>query len=57
MARTLIEARNDVKERLFIDEVLETCLDDDSKVGDTLIYLFGGIHNPAISKTFLFTSA
>ena len=50
VAQVLTDARKDAKERKFIDVVLETCIDDDSKNGDILVYLMGGFHNSAISK-------
>ena len=55
IAQVLTDARKDAKERKFIDVVLETCIDDDSKNGDILVYLMGGFHNSAISKEPLIT--
>ena len=50
IAQVLTEARKGATERLFIDVVLETCIDDKSKNGDILVYLMGGFHNSAVSE-------
>ena len=51
IAEVLMEDRKDAKDRKFIDVVLETCLDEKSKKGDVLVYLMGGFHNSAISRS------